>query len=104
MCSKIFRYRLAAEYLQVTKINTIMTVRVYNGQLSWVDRAGVQSLEPPEGWITPDSICAYYKSLVPRDRRALMDQLIHAEMARSAEEDRDELAYELARLANRPLT
>ena len=81
-----------------------MTVRVYNGQLSWVNRAGVLSLDPPEGWITPHAICAYYKSLLPRDRRALMDQLIHAEMDRSAEEDRDELAYELARLANKPLT
>ena len=81
-----------------------MTVRVYNGQLAWVDRAGVQSLEPPEGWITPDAICAYYASLIPLHRRALMNQLIHAEMARSAQESADDEAYELARLANQPLT
>jgi hypothetical protein len=81
-----------------------MTVKVYNGQLVWVNRAGVHSLEPPEGWITPHSICAYYVSLLPRDRRALMDQLIHAEMTRSREESAHDEAYELARLANRPLT
>ena len=61
-------------------------------------------MEPPEGFITPDTICAYYVSLIPKHRRALMDQLIHAEMAKSAQEDRDDEAYELARLANKPLT
>lgn len=81
-----------------------MTVRVYNGQLAWVNREGVHSWEPPEGFITPDTICAYYMTLMPKARRALMDQLIHAEMLKSAQEDRDDEAYELARLANRPLT
>jgi hypothetical protein len=86
-----------------------MTVRVYNGQkgneqLVWQTRNGVRVLEPESGWVNPSTISAYYKGLMPKDRRALIELLEQAEREKVAEELADDHTYELARLANRPLT
>ena len=85
-----------------------MTVRVFNGQnnsnLVWHNRNGVQTLEPELGWVNSQTICDYYKGLIPRDRKALLALLAEAELEKVAQEDADDLAYELARLANKPLT
>jgi hypothetical protein len=87
-----------------------MTVRVFNGQtntsepLVWRTRLGVGRLEPESGWVNPQTISAYYMSLIPKDRAALMDLLRLAEIEKTAQELADDHAYELARLANKPLT
>jgi hypothetical protein len=87
-----------------------MTVRVYNGQTSqnsqlvWRTRDGVRVLEPEHGWVNPQTICDYYKRLIPSARRSLMERLAQAEIEKSQEEDADELAYELTRLGDEPLT
>ena len=87
-----------------------MTVRVFNGQtntsepLVWRTRDGVSRLEPESGWVNPQTISAYYKSLTPRDRRHLIQLLEAAEREKVQQEDADDHAYELSRLANKPLT
>jgi hypothetical protein len=87
-----------------------MTVRVFNGQtntsepLVWRHRLGVSRLEPESGWVNPSTICEYYKSLIPRDRAALIELLRLAEIEKTEQELADDHAYELARLANKPLT
>ena len=87
-----------------------MTVRVFNGQnptnepLVWRTRAGVSSLEPESGWVNPQTILAYYMTLTPRDRQALIQLLAHAEVDKVQQELADDDAYELSRLANKPLT
>jgi len=87
-----------------------MTVRVFNGQrntneaLVWRTRLGVSHLEPESGWVNPQTICAYYMTLTPRQRQALTQQLAHAEAEKTTQEERDDEAYELSRLANKPLT
>ena len=84
-----------------------MTIRIHNGQTSgmtWHLRNGVQSLEPAEGWVNPNTIRAYFWTLTPRARRQLVDQMAQWELAKSAEEDSHDLAYELALQAQKPLT
>ena len=86
-----------------------MTVRVFNGQqpnsqLVWRVRDGVRVLEPELGWVNPHTICAYYKSLTPKDRRQVIQLLEQAELEKVQQELADDHAYELARLANQPLT
>lgn len=85
-----------------------MTVRVHNGRttndLIWHNRNGVMSLEPPEGWVNPDTIRTYFWTLTPRARQDLIAVLVSAEQAKSAEEDAHDLAYELALQAQKPLT
>ena len=87
-----------------------MTVRVFNGQantnepLVWRTRLGVSRLEPESGWVNPQTICAYYMTLTPRQREALIQQLAHAEIEKVQQELADDHAYELSRLANKPLT
>ena len=87
-----------------------MTVRVFNGQtatnepLVWRTRLGVSSLEPESGWVNPQTIRAYYMTLTPRDRQALIQLLAHAEVDKVQQELADDHAYELSRLANKPLT
>jgi hypothetical protein len=91
-----------------------MTIRVYNGQtttnsqLVWRNRNGVSVLEPELGWVNPTTIKAYYKSLIPRDRRSLVELLALAEIEKSAEEELDDMVYEQAMALNRanqnPLT
>lgn len=84
-----------------------MTVRIHNGRtgndLIWHNRNGVMTLEPPEGWVNTDTIRAYFWTLTPRARQALIAVLMSAEQAKSAEEDAHDLAYEQARAQN-PLT
>ena len=91
-----------------------MAIRVFNGQteqndqLVWHNRNGVRTLEPEQGWVNPQTICAYYKSLIPRDRQSLLALLAQAELEKTAQEDRDELAYDQARAdylaTQKPLT
>ena len=86
-----------------------MTVRVFNGQegnqtLVWRTRNGVRHLEPELGWVNSHTICEYYKGLIPRDRAALLALLAQAEIEKTEQELADDHAYELARLANKPLT
>ena len=87
-----------------------MTVRVFNGQtntneaLVWRTRDGVRVLEPESGWVNPQTICAYYMTLTPRQRESLTQQLARAEIEKTAQELADDEAYELSRLANKPLT
>jgi len=87
-----------------------MTVRVFNGQtntnepLVWRTRDGVRVLEPESGWVNPQTICAYYMTLTPKLRQALIQQLACAEIEKTAQELADDEAYELSRLANKPLT
>ena len=87
-----------------------MTVRVFNGQtptnepLVWRTRLGVSRLEPESGWVNPQTILAYYMTLTPRDRQALIQLLAHAEVDKVQQELADDDAYELSRLANKPLT
>jgi hypothetical protein len=87
-----------------------MTVRVFNGQantnepLVWRTRDGVSRLEPESGWVNPQTICAYYMTLTPKQREALTQQLACAEIEKVQQELADDHAYELSRLANKPLT
>jgi hypothetical protein len=87
-----------------------MTVRVFNGQtdtnepLVWRTRLGVSRLEPESGWVNPQTISAYYKTLTPRQREVLVQQLAELEIEKTQQEERDDEAYELSRLANKPLT
>jgi hypothetical protein len=87
-----------------------MTVRVFNGQtntnepLVWRTRLGVSRLEPESGWVNPQTICAYYVTLTPKLRQALIQQLAELEIEKTQQEERDDEAYELSRLANKPLT
>ena len=87
-----------------------MTVRVFNGQtntnepLVWRTRLGVSRLEPESGWVNPQTICAYYMTLTPKQRESLIQQLARAEIEKTAQELADDEAYELSRLANKPLT
>ena len=90
------------------QINTFMTIRVHNGRttndLTWHNRNGVMSLEPPEGWVNPATIRAYFWTLTPKARLELIAFLVKAEADKSAEEDAHDLAYELAQQAQKPLT
>ena len=70
----------------------------------WRTRNGVQTLEPELGWVNSQTICDYYKSLMPKDRKALLALLADAELEKVEQELADDHAYELARLANKPLT
>lgn len=87
-----------------------MTVRVFNGQnttnepLVWRTRLGVSRLEPESGWVNPQTILAYYMTLTPKLRQALIQLLAHAEVRKVQQELADDDAYELSRLANKPLT
>ena len=80
-----------------------MTIRIHNGQttkneqLVWRERNGVRVLEPESGWVNPTTICEYYKSLIPKARRELLELLATAEIEKRLQEDSDEEAYEASR-------